>query len=234
VRGLFFDLDDTLYPRDAFVRSGFAAVAHEVAASWRRDREALFATLVQAHDDGRTGSEFQVLCEEHRLPLSLVPRMVDIFRTHTPAIALAPPVRQMLGSLRRDGWRLGILTNGLPAVQRRKVAALGLAPLVDSITYAEEHAPHGKPDAAAFQAAVAGLGVAVSACIFIGDDPVCDIAGARAVGLRAIQIAPSTRGAVAPRTGGGVIPAAADAVVGSVLEAARSASSLVKEMSGGV
>ena len=32
-RGLILDLDDTLYPRERFVRSGFAAVARHVAAA---------------------------------------------------------------------------------------------------------------------------------------------------------------------------------------------------------
>ena len=106
MRGIIFDLDDTLYPREQFVQSGFAAVASYVAATWRRERDAVLAALVSGRDRGREGQEFQVLCEECRLPLSLVPELVEVFRTHEPALALDPAVRCTLERLRRTagGW----------------------------------------------------------------------------------------------------------------------------------
>jgi FMN phosphatase YigB (HAD superfamily) len=96
MRGIIFDLDDTLYRRADFMHSGFAAVARYAAATWRLDGDRVLATLVSAHDDHRQGREFQVVCDEHRLPQSAVPTLVSIFRTHHPAIALDPGVVGML------------------------------------------------------------------------------------------------------------------------------------------
>lgn len=188
MRGIIFDLDDTLYPREVFVQSGFEAVASHVADSWRRSRDGVLATLRRAHHNGCNRQEFQVLCAEHRLPLSVIPMLVKTFRHHRPALVLQPAVQNVLQQLRRDGWRLGILTNGDPGVQRRKIDALGLMPFVDSITYAEEHGTRGKPHPEAFLAAVAHLQVRTANCVHVGDDPVCDISGAHAVGLRAIRV----------------------------------------------
>lgn len=188
MRAIIFDLDDTLYPREQYVQSGFEAVACHVADSFRRSHDALLATLRRAHANGHDREEFQVLCAEHRLPLSVIPMLVQTFRYHRPAIALQPAVRTVLQQLRRDGWKLAVLTNGDPAVQRRKIDALGLACLVDSITYAEEHAPQGKPNRQAFAAAIAQLHARPSQCVYVGDDPVCDVTGAHAVGLRAIRV----------------------------------------------
>jgi putative hydrolase of the HAD superfamily len=206
VRGMILDLDDTIFPRTQFVFSGFDVVARYVAASWRRERVNVLGTLLHAHASGADRHEFQVLCERHRLPLSLVPTLVTLFRMHTPTLTLDAYVGQALQRLRRGGWRLVILTNGDPGVQRRKVAALGLEPLVDHVVYAEEHAPHGKPDAAAFRAALDRLHVAPSQCVCVGDDPVCDVLGARRLGMRTIQV-------IKPG-----IPPDADAAVDSIVE----------------
>ena len=188
MRGIIFDLDDTLYLRADFMRSGFEAVARYVAHSWRLDRHDVFATLTAAHAGTRRGREFQAICEEHRLPQSAVAALVAVFRKHRPSIVLADDIRRALVQLRQDGWRLVVLTNGAPAVQRNKVAALGIDALVDGVVYAEEHAAGGKPDRAAFQAALDCLRLPASNCICVGDDPLCDIEGAGRLGMQTIRV----------------------------------------------
>jgi putative hydrolase of the HAD superfamily len=219
VRGIIFDLDDTIFPRARFVHSGFTAVANYVATSWRRERDTVLRSLMSGRDRGREGQEFQLLCEECRLPLSLVPALLAVYRGHTPAIALDPSVRCTLARLRRDGWRLVVLTNGHPGVQRRKVAALGLERLVHAIVYAEECAPHGKPDLAAFTVALRQLRVAASRCLCVGDDLERDIAGARRAGLRSIR--------VDARRARRTAECEADAVVDSIVEVPAIAASLL-------
>jgi putative hydrolase of the HAD superfamily len=219
MRGMILDLDDTLYRRADFLRSGFEAVAQYVAHSWRLDRDAVLFTLSVAHSTGLRGREFQYLCQEHRLPLSVIPTLVDVFRAHQPSLALDNDVRRALRTLRRDAWKLAILTNGDPGVQRKKVAALDLDPLVDHVLYAEEHAPGGKPNPACFQAAMNRLQLPASRCVAVGDDPVRDIGGAAALGLRTIQVlAPGTTGRVE-----------ADAVVTAFADVPRRARLLVSE-----
>jgi putative hydrolase of the HAD superfamily len=221
MRGIILDLDDTLYPREDFVRSGFDAVARYVEHSWRRPRLSVQATLLTAHADGRAGREFQALCEEHQLPLSLVPVLITIFRGHRPSIRLDPDVRLTLETLRHEGWRLVLLTNGDPAVQRRKVEALDLARFVDGVIYAEEHAPGGKPDPLAFRAALECLRLASRRCICVGDDPVCDIEGARRAGVRTIRVSAARPGATTARD--------ADAVIASVVDLPKYVRRLVPE-----
>ena len=189
------------------MQSGFASVARYAAAAWRLDHVRVLATLVTAHHDHRRGREFQAVCDEHRLPLSAVPALVSIFRRHQPAIALDPGVTDMLRRLRADGWRLAVLTNGAPPVQRLKARALDLDRLVDAVLYAEEHAPGGKPHAAAFHAALDRLRLPPSRCLFVGDDPDRDIDGAHRAGLRTIRVAVAGRAAHPERHAGAVVSA---------------------------
>jgi putative hydrolase of the HAD superfamily len=194
MRAAIFDLDDTLYERDQFVQSGFAAVADELDRRFGVPVAWTVATLRRARVGGNEGRELQVLCADHGLPASLIPELVEVIRRHEPVLTLGSVAAAVIAQLRADGWRLGILTNGLPATQRAKVEALGLESRVDAVLYAEDHAPGGKPSRAAFNAALAALGVPARQTVFIGDDLVRDVQGARAAGLFTIRVAaPGTR-----------------------------------------
>jgi putative hydrolase of the HAD superfamily len=215
--GLIVDMDDTLYPREQFVVSGFGAVARYVARAYDVSREAAFATLTRAHGGPQRGREFQTLCHAHHLPLSIVGELIDVFREHRPSLSLAAGVEQTLKALRCDGWRIAILTNGLPSVQASKVAALDLPRIVDHVLYAECHARGGKPAVAAFQAALQRLALPAESCLCVGDDVVCDIYGAHGAGIRAIQLVPKT----------GTADASADAVIHAFEDLPVAAASLV-------
>jgi putative hydrolase of the HAD superfamily len=189
MRAAIFDLDDTLFEREQFVLSGFAAVASAVEQRFGLPSARMLATLTRARARGQAGRELQALCVDHRLPESLIPELVEVIRRHEPTLTLGSVASAILGQLRAEGWRLAILTNGLPSTQRAKVAALGLDGHVDAVLYAEEHAPGGKPSRAAFDAALAAVGVVNTRAVFIGDDLIRDIHGARAAGLFTVRVA---------------------------------------------
>jgi len=59
--------------------------------------------------------------------------------------------------------------------------------------FAEQHAATGKPAAEPFRHALARLGLSAAGCVCAGDDPVRDIAGARAVGIRTVRVTQYTQ-----------------------------------------
>lgn len=186
-RAILFDLDDTLYPLTQFVMSGFRAVALAVEAAWGVPRAVALETLVAAASVSR-GRELQVLIERHDLPPAAVPGLVDVIRGHVPDLRLPELSLAVLGSLRR-GWRIGIVTNGRPDIQARKVRALGVRRLVDAVVYANhEGSGAGKPEPASFLEACRQLDIAPASTVFVGDDPDRDIAGAQGVGMKTIWL----------------------------------------------
>ncbi len=208
-RAVFFDLDDTLYPRRRFVLSGFAAVARHLDRQYRSGAPAVYRVLVDAYRRGSTGRELQACLSHFDLPEALLPGLVAIMRSHRPSLRLPAPSRRTLRVLRAE-WRIGIVTNGLPATQANKIRALGLLPFVDDVVYATEHGTkQGKPDTAPFVAALAHLAVEPHQAVFVGDDEVCDVGGARAVGLRTVRVHPP---------GTADVSSAADLTVHSVAE----------------
>ena len=186
-RAVIFDLDDTLYPLSRFVQSGLEAVADVVASEAGVPRRDVAAVLRNAHR-WVPGQELQGLCSYFGLPASDVARFVAIIRAHWPDIRLPIESVRVLTQL-RAGWRVGVLTNGLPDTQRRKAAALGLATLVDAIVFAEECGDgRGKPARAPFVRILADLDVRADRAVFVGDDLDADIFGASRVGMHAIHL----------------------------------------------
>jgi putative hydrolase of the HAD superfamily len=185
---IVFDLDDTLYRERRYALSGFAAVAAWAGATFGLPTAPLFRELVAALKRGDRARAFQGACARFGLNQAEVPRFVDVMRQHQPRLRLSRRVRSTLLTL-AAGRPTAILTNGRRSVQARKVAALGVAALVDSVLFAADHGTGaGKPDPGAFLAACARLGIEPSAGIFVGNDPVVDIAGARAVGMLTVRV----------------------------------------------
>lgn len=201
-RGAIFDLDDTLYPYETFVDGGFRAVSEYVTTVTDARASDIAALLRAVRHSAARGREFQVLCGAHGLALSVVPTLVDVFRSHVPAVELATGAATMLQALRAGGWRLAVLTNGPAAVQERKVRALGVEVLVDCVVYAENHAIGGKPAPQAFEATVARLGVSPARAVMVGNDLDADVRGAARAGLHTIHLQPSLQGL--PRDAAGV------------------------------
>jgi len=183
-RAVIFDLDDTLYPYRRFKLSGFLAVARHLSDRAGLDVRLGFTALATASRGPSRGRELQACLAQHDLPAEWLPELVDVLRYHQPRLTLPSASRRALRTLREDGWRLGVLTNGPRSIQNAKVDALGIAPFVDVIGYASVIGTgRGKPDPDAFAWMARHLSVPVPRTVFVGDDERCDVAGAAAAGM---------------------------------------------------
>lgn len=186
-RAILFDLDDTLYPYGAFLRSGFRVVSRHLAEQHGIPAREVFRTLGQALRTNR-GRELQTLCARFALPEASVLPLRGMIRDHSPRLSLAPDTVRVLREL-RDSWRLGVLTNGTPEIQRRKITALGLDALVDEVFCAVECGDAGgKPTPVVFLTALSQLDADPEQSVFVGNDPRVDIDGAARVGMHTIHI----------------------------------------------
>ena len=190
--GLILDLDDTLYPREQFVQSGLQAVARHVQATRDIPTDDALTVMTAARRQGSAGRELQALCARFSLAAGAIPELVEVFRNHWPALQLPSATAEVLRALRAEGWRMVVLTNGLPRVQRSKVFALGIHAFVDDVIYAEEQTPGGKPSAEAFRAALKRLSLPARRCVCVGDDPLRDIAAARALDIATVWVSAYT------------------------------------------
>ncbi|WP_254536121.1 HAD family hydrolase [Halomarina litorea] len=93
-------------------------------------------------------------------------------------------VRETLDAL-ADGARLGVVTNGVTAVQRAKLAHTGLLDPFGTVVTSYDAGAH-KPDPAPFDAAREAL--PADRYVMVGDDAAADVEGARAAGFEAVHV----------------------------------------------
>ncbi|MEI6033581.1 MAG: HAD family hydrolase [Verrucomicrobiae bacterium] len=94
---------------------------------------------------------------------------------------LMPDAKETLARL-KPAYKIGLLTNGAPDLQREKIAASGLARAFDAIAISGEHLI-GKPKPEIFHILLRELGVSADAAAMVGNSLARDIVGARNAGL---------------------------------------------------
>jgi len=117
------------------------------------------------------------------LPRSLAAHFMTA-RRRFPAF---PCIADVLTALRRSGYLLGIVTNGVPDLQREKIAGCGLADQFQAAVVSGE-IDCGKPEPGIFRHICRQLGVEPAACVMVGDNPGRDVLGAHNAGMQSVWV----------------------------------------------
>jgi HAD superfamily hydrolase (TIGR01549 family) len=214
VRGVFFDLDNTLIDDDASTRRSIAATCADLARRvpdlpQQALGEAYYWTAIEVWESvdlsrrsgGEqpvTGLEFRSVCwrralatigvTEEAVVEEAVARYAGYRNEH---LAFFPETEEVLAAL-RGRLKTGVITNGTADTHRRKLQVLGLEERVDVCVVAGE-VRLSKPDPAIFLHASDQLGLTAGECLMVGDNLVSDIGGAKAAGMGAVWLNRSCR-----------------------------------------
>jgi len=188
LHAVIFDLDDTLYSEREYVRSGFSAIA-KILPEIQNAEEKLYSFF----ESGKQAID-ELLISENIYSAELQEKCLCTYRTHTPNIHLYDGVRELLLRLRKEGYMLGIITDGRPDGQRAKISALGLDTLVHEIIITDELGgiEARKPSELAFTKMCERLGkscgkaIAYTEACYVGDNISKDFIAPKSLGMRAI------------------------------------------------
>lgn len=176
VRGVIFDLDDTLYSEKDYVKSGFKAVSEYLGGGFEDTLQCFFDAGKPAIDEllrmtGRENEKKAVL---------------EIYRSHKPHIHLYDGVEELFQKLKRKGIKIGIITDGRPEGQRNKIRALGLD--IDDIIITDELGgiQFRKPCDIAFRILQTKWKLPMSEIVYVGDNPIKDFQAPIQLGMKYI------------------------------------------------
>ncbi len=188
IKAVLFDLDDTLYDREALVRrvvtDQYDVFQHELRAVQKDD---FVRRVLQLDDYGYADKRalYATVVGEYGLAPALIERLMENFLTsYDEKCELPEDSLLTLQTLRQNHIKLGVITNGSTDRQQRKLDSLGVSSWFDVILISEMEGVR-KPDAEIFHRALARCEVEASEAMFVGDHPETDIAGALGAGLRA-------------------------------------------------
>jgi len=202
LRAVVFDLYGTLVPEfplsrwDAMFEGMAAALGADVGAF----RQAYEGTIVERQTGGfpDIAENVRVICGRIGIERSAVAlgralevraaMYRDLFRPQPGAV-------ETLGWLRERGYATALVSMCAPDTPALWHAS-PLGGLIDVLVFSSEVGLR-KPDPAIYLAATEGMGVAPTACLYVGDGSNRELSGAEAVGMTPVRILdPAEEGAV--------------------------------------
>ncbi len=190
IQAILFDLDDTLYDEMQFVKGGFKAVSLRFSKENNLDKNEVYQLLLDVLEEHGRGHTFDIALKKLGLyKKELIPKLVEVYRTHKPNLSLYPGVRDVLSALRKQGYKLGLITDGNPKVQRNKVEALKLNDFFDCTIFSDEYGIiKQKPNPFPYQKAIEELKISARETIYIGDNPYKDFITAKKLGVYTVRV----------------------------------------------
>jgi putative hydrolase of the HAD superfamily len=187
VKAIIFDLDNTLYDETLYLKSVFSAFLKVNNLAHRIDD--VVPKITKCFRDNNNDIIRGMLKLVQLDNRQFHNQLFDLYCNHNADIKLSIDNKKLLLLLRKQGFSIGILTNGVVQVQQNKVHLLGLAELVDIVVYAREKGPKfEKPHGFAFKKVCQKLHVEPASCVMVGDNLECDIVGALNFGLSVVYL----------------------------------------------
>lgn len=191
IKAVIFDLDDTLLDRRTTFGTSCGGMA-DYLIKWKYlepEQREDFIDYMQVKDkngDCPRDTLFENAVQAWGMTCD-ADVLYDHYVANYPKYSVEEPgAVDLLTALKESGLMLGMITNGVSAIQRGKLKKLDMEKWFgDALIVTGEVGVH-KPDKEVFLIECERLGVKPEECVFVGDNLVNDIAGAENAGMKAI------------------------------------------------
>lgn len=187
---IIFDLDDTLILEKDYVKSGFSVVAKKLSGKVSKKVLEIFNDMMVLFEED-SNLLFNRLLDSYNINYSKedILKFIEIYRNHKPNINLLPDAKEILEYLYKNGYRMGMITDGYAITQRRKLETLDIEKKFEHIVVTDELGREfWKPSEVPYKLMKEKMGVEYSQMVYIGDNPTKDFISANKLGILTVQI----------------------------------------------
>lgn len=206
IKGVLFDLDETLIDDFIGLEAAHRAVAKELHRYIRKrgaqaNEEELFTKIAELDDKMNLKRKYirndwwPLLLEQTginvELPQGLLDKLTLLYwKTFADNTKPYPDAEETLQYLKSKGYKLGIITDtdGTKGIKEMRLAKLKIVKFFDVIVIAGEDTLRTKPDPEPYLLAAKELGVEPDECVFVGDKPFTDIDGGGKAGMKTVLL----------------------------------------------
>ncbi|WP_456368154.1 TIGR02253 family HAD-type hydrolase [Thermococcus sp.] len=191
IKAVIFDLDDTIVDTTRLAEMARRnAIENMIRYGLPVDFDTAYKELVELINEygSNFGKHFDYLLR--RLDVQPDPKLIaaGIIAYHNTKLAYLRSVRgarRVLLELKRDGYKLAIVTDGDPIKQWEKILRLGLDEYFDQV-FISDYLGVKKPHPKIYLKALKKLDVKPEEAVMVGDRLYSDIFGAKSVGMNTI------------------------------------------------
>ena len=177
LKGVIFDLDDTLYSEEQYVKSGFKQIGNFLGDPSLANTLWIYFKAGQPAIDKLVN---ELGCPEKK------EECLKAYRESFPEITLYDGALELISKLKAQGIKVGIITDGRVSGQRKKIQALGLDEIVDDIIITDELGGEQfrKPCDLAFRIMQRRWGIPFEQMMYVGDNLEKDFRGPQVLGMQ--------------------------------------------------
>ena len=179
VKVIIFDLDDTLYNEEDYIKSGYKNIA-----KCFKNVNNMYNELYDAYKDGKKAIDY--VFEKYGL-LSMKDKALEIYRNQEPDIVIDKKVAELLDRL-KETKKVGLITDGRPNGQKAKIKALGIEQYFDRIIITDElgGVEFRKPNEKAFVIMKNYFNCNYNEMVYVGDNINKDFIAPQKLGMKQI------------------------------------------------
>ena len=193
MKAVLFDLDRTLLDRDASLKNFVTWQARGMLRSQVTDIECFTQRFIELDANGTVWKDevYKILIDEYAIAGWSVEELTTSYELCFSGFSQPKQgAVEAVEVLHQNGLKLGLVSNGRTPFQERNFNSLGVSNLFDTVVVSAAVGLR-KPERAIFELAVQRLGVELSEAVFVGDNLVADIQGAKNAGMYSIYISSS-------------------------------------------
>lgn len=188
MKGIIFDLDNTLYDAEQYYFGAFKEITKYLSKKHNISKQEIYKRLVNLWREKTSmySHLFDDLLDFFNLEIELE-NIIKIFNDYDGEFKPYPDVIQTLKELKNRNHKLGIITDGKVERQKRKIKSLGIDEFFDAVIFTKEF-DNPKPSEIPFQEAINKLKVSPQKSFYVGDNPLIDFEGAKKIGMKTVRV----------------------------------------------
>lgn len=190
MRAALFDLDETLLDRSGSLRDFVTWQVSGMLKSSIDNKQLFVERFVELDQNGMVWKDkvYESLITEFGITEWSVDELLSVYeltfcafcKPRDGAVAAVSKCREM-------GFKIGLVSNGKTPFQERNFNALGISELFDCVVVSEAVGLR-KPDKKIFELACRLLDADINTSVFVGDNPIADIQGAKQAGMATLYV----------------------------------------------
>ncbi|MCH2204681.1 MAG: HAD family hydrolase [Lentisphaerales bacterium] len=189
IKGLIFDLDETLVNRSAtmalFLKEQHERFSHHLTIC----QDTFVKENLISQNNGYTEKTeaYKQVCSKHFQDAALPKKLFDDYINNYGNNAIAMDGTVDLLERLQGKYTLAMITNGKTNCQNKKIDSLGIRHYFKTIKISQTEGI-AKPDQRIFKRCLEDISLKPEECVFIGDHPDKDIEAAKSLGMKGIWV----------------------------------------------
>lgn len=192
IKAVIFDLDHTLFDRHGTLFSCVPLLKARFDVNPALSDEEIGALWVYADDNFvYDGWEYIFSYLKEKGVFVTAPEYSEyrsfVYEAYGKTAVKFDYVLPLLEDLKKQGLKIGLITNGTHALQYKKLDMIGLRYIFDEITVSGD-VMIDKPDREIFLLTCEKLGLAPGECVYVGDNRRNDVDGGKGAGMKTVWL----------------------------------------------